>query len=119
VAGQDLAPPPPPPRLRLRPGSAAIVAAGAVCAALLLVALRTDSTRLRYQYADAVREEQARREDQQRLIVEVRHLRHPLRLEEIGRELGLASAGCVIDLDAPRPCPIAATPAVARPEARP
>jgi hypothetical protein len=104
--------------VRVGTGSTAIVAAGAVCAALLLVALRTDSTRLRYQYADAVREEQARREEQQRLIVEVRHLRHPLRLEEIGRELGLASAACVIDLDAPRPCP-PATPAGMATEARP
>jgi ferric-dicitrate binding protein FerR (iron transport regulator) len=123
VAGRDLAAPPAPPhRRRVRPASAAIVATGAVCAALLLVVLRTDATRLRYQHAEAVRREQSLRDQQQRLTVEVRHLRHPLRLEEIGRELGLESATCLIDLAAPRPCPlpaaVAASPA-AGPDQRP
>jgi hypothetical protein len=110
VAGRDLATPAPPRRRRARPASAAIVALGAVCAALLLVALRTDATRLRYQLASVVRQEQALRDQQQRLTVEVRHLRHPMRLEEIGRELGLGSATCVIELAAPRRCPIASAP---------
>jgi hypothetical protein len=92
-------------RVQLRPGAGAVVAAGAVCAALLLVALRMDSIRLRYRLADAVRAEQEALDQQRRLTVDVRHLRHPLRLEALGRELGLAPAGCMIDLAAPRPCP--------------
>jgi hypothetical protein len=76
--------------VRVRTTSAGVIAAGAVCAALLLVVLRIDSIRLRYQLADAVRSEQARLDEQRRLVVELRRLRHPLRLEELGRELGLA-----------------------------
>jgi len=75
-----------------------VVAAGAVCAALLLVALRVDSIRQRYRLADAVRNEQALLEQQRRLMVDVRRLRHPLRLAELGRELGLGRAERVIAL---------------------
>jgi len=97
-----------PPRRRLpgiRPAALGVVAAGAVCAALLLVALRMDSVRLRYALADAVRAEQELLDEQRSLTVEVRQLRDPRRLEGLGRELGLAPAGCTIDLDHPRPCP--------------
>jgi cell division protein FtsL len=90
VAGRDVPAPQARRRWRVRPAAAATVVGGAVCAALLLVALRADSIRLRYQLADAVRAEQALRDEQRRLVVELRRLRHPLRLEELGRELGLA-----------------------------
>src|SRR5690606_35919463 len=60
VTGLDLSTPAPPRRRFAWPRPAALgtVAAGAVCAALLLVALRMDSIRLRYALADAVRHEQ-------------------------------------------------------------
>lgn len=97
-----------PPRRRwpaIRPTSLAVVAAGAVCAALLLVALRMNSVGLRYELAEAVRGEQELLDQQRSLTVEVRQLRDPRRLESLGRELGLAPAGCMIDLGHPRPCP--------------
>jgi len=98
AAGRDLSRPADPPRRRVPPRQLAVVAAGAVCAALLLVALRVDSIRQRYRLADAVRSEQALLEQQRRLMVDVRRLRHPLRLAELGRELGLGRAERVIAL---------------------
>jgi hypothetical protein len=107
VAGRDVSTPAPPRRRFAWPRPAALgtVAAGAVCAALLLVALRMDSIRLRYALADAVRVEQELLDQQRRLTVQVRHLRDPRRLEALAGELGLAPAACLIDLDHPRPCP--------------
>lgn len=107
LTGRDLSPPAPPPRRFAwpRPAALGIVAAGAVCAALLLVSLRMDSIRLRYALAEAVRAEQELLDQQRRLTVQVRHLRDPRRLEALAAELGLAPAGCMIDLDHPRPCP--------------
>jgi hypothetical protein len=108
VTGLDLSAPPAP-RRRLawpRPASIGTVAAGAVCAALLLVSLRMDSIRLRYALADAVRAEQTLLDQQRRLTVQVRHLRDPRRLEALASELGLAPAACMVDLDQPRPCPV-------------
>lgn len=98
-----------PPRRRFawpRPAALGTVAAGAVCAALLLVSLRMDSIRLRYALADAVRVEQELLDQQRRLIVQVRHLRDPRRLEALAGEIGLAPAACLIDLDHPRACPV-------------
>lgn len=97
-----------PPRRRFawpRPAALGAIAAGAVCAALLLVSLRMDSIRLRYALADAVRAEQELLDQQRRLIVQVRHLRDPRRLEALAGELGLAPAACLIDLEHPRACP--------------
>jgi hypothetical protein len=107
VTGRDVSHSEPPKRRLpgIRPASLGVVAAGAVCAALLLVALRMDSVRLRYALADAVRAEQTLLDEQRSLTVEVRQLRDPRRLEGLGRELGLVPAGCTIDLDHPRPCP--------------
>ena len=107
VTGRDVSKAEPPRRWLpgIRPASLGVVAAGAVCAALLLVALRMDSVRLRYALADAVRAEQELLDEQRSLTVEVRQLRDPRRLEGIGRELGLAPADCTIDLNHPRPCP--------------
>jgi cell division protein FtsL len=107
VAGRDVSTPAPPGRRFAWPRPAALgtVAAGAVCAALLLVSLRMDSIRLRYALADAVRVEQELLDQQRRLTVQVRHLRDPRRLEAIAGELGLAPPACMIDLDHPRPCP--------------
>jgi hypothetical protein len=107
VAGRDVSTPAPPERRFAWPRPAALgtIAAGAVCAALLLVSLRMDSIRLRYALADAVRVEQELLDQQRRLTVQVRHLRDPRRLEALAGELGLAPARCLIDLDHPRPCP--------------
>ncbi len=107
VTGRDVSKSEPPRRILpgIRPTSLGIIAAGAVCAALLLVALRMDSVRLRYALAEAVRAEQGLLDEQRSLIVEVRQLRDPRRLEGLGRELGLAPAACIVDLDHPRPCP--------------
>jgi len=98
AAGHDLSRPADPPRRRVPPRQLAVVAAGAVCAALLLVVLRVDSIRQRYRLADALHSEQAMLEQQRRLMVDVRRLRHPLRLAELGRELGLGRAERVIAL---------------------
>ena len=107
VTGRDVSSSEPPRRILpgIRPAALSVVATGAVCAALLLVALRMDSVRLRYALADAVRAEQELLDEQRSLTVEVRQLRDPRRLEGLGRELGLAPAACTIDLDQPRPCP--------------
>jgi len=107
ITGRDVSAPAPAPRRFAWPRPAALgtVAAGAVCAALLLVSLRMDSIRLRYALADAVRVEQQLLDQQRRLTVQVRHLRDPRRLEALAGELGIAPASCVIDLDQPRPCP--------------
>lgn len=107
LTGRDVSAPPPAHR-RLawpRPAALGAIAAGAVCAALLLVSLRMDSIRLRYALADAVRAEQELLDQQRRLIVQVRHLRDPRRLEALAGELGLAPAACLVDLDHPRACP--------------
>jgi hypothetical protein len=64
-------------------------AAGALGAALLLVQLRTESIDLRYRLARALQTEQDLLEERRRLIVERRQQRHPLRLAELGAELGL------------------------------
>jgi len=99
TAGRDLSQPDPRPgERRPRSRQIAVVLAGAVCAALLLVVLRVDSIRQRYRLADAVRAEQALLEQQARLRVDVRRLRHPLRLAELGRELGLGRAEHLIAL---------------------
>jgi hypothetical protein len=107
VTGRDVSSPAPPRRRFVWPRPAALgtVAAGAVCAALLLVSLRMDSIRLRYALADAVRVEQELLDQQRRLTVQVRHLRDPRRLEAIAGELGLAQPTCMVDLDHPRACP--------------
>lgn len=107
VTGRDVSVPTPSPRRFAWPRPAALgtLAAGAVCAALLLVSLRMDSIRLRYALADAVRLEQQQLDQQRRLTVQVRHLRDPRRLEALAGELGIAPATCLIDLDRPRPCP--------------
>jgi len=99
TAGRDVSAQPERPR-RIPARQVAVVVAGAVCAALLLVVLRIDSIRLRYRLADAMRAEQQLQEQQRRLIVDVRRLRHPLRLAELGRELGLARPERVFELGA-------------------
>jgi hypothetical protein len=99
TAGRDLSQPPERSQRVPRVRQVAVVVAGAVCAALLLVVLRVDSIRQRYRLADAVRTEHTLLEQQRRLSVDVRRLRHPLRLAELGRELGLGRAERVIALD--------------------
>jgi len=87
-------------RRRVAARQVAVVLGGAVCAALLLVVLRIDSIRLRYRLADALRAEQQLQEQQSKLVVDVRRLRHPLRLAELGRGLGLVRPERVIELAA-------------------
>lgn len=65
-------------------------AAGGLLAALLLVQLRTESIDLRYRLARSLQTEQRLLEEQRRAIVELRQLRHPVRLAELGTSLGLA-----------------------------
>jgi hypothetical protein len=65
-------------------------AAGGLLAALMLVQLRTESIDLRYRLARSLKSEQSLLEEQRRLVVDLRRLRHPTRLAEIGTALGLA-----------------------------
>jgi hypothetical protein len=73
-------------------------AAGGIGAALVLVQLRTESIGLRYQLARALQTEQQLLEQQRQLTVELRRLRHPVRLTELGRSLGLERPEHVIEL---------------------
>jgi hypothetical protein len=75
---------------RARRGFWLACAAGALGAALVLVQLRTESIDLRYRLARALQTEQDLLEEQRRLIVERRQLRHPVKLAELGAKLGLA-----------------------------
>lgn len=77
-------------RRRLLRGGGLATVAGLLVAALVLVQLRTESIDLRYRLARALQSEQQLLEQQRRLIVELRQLRHPLRLAALGTELGLA-----------------------------
>ncbi|RIL06741.1 MAG: hypothetical protein DCC71_05565 [Proteobacteria bacterium] len=65
-------------------------AAAALLIALVFVQLRTESIDLRYRLAQALQTEQQLLEEQRRAIVELRRLRHPVRLAELGAQLGLA-----------------------------
>ena len=74
-------------------------AAGGLLAALLLVQLRTESIDLRYRLARSLQSEQRLLEEQRRLIVELRQLRHPVRLTQLGTSLGLARPEAIRDLE--------------------
>jgi hypothetical protein len=76
-------------------------AGGGLVAALLLVQLRTESIDLRYRLARSLQSEQRLLEEQRRLIVELRQLRHPVRLSQLGASLGLARPEAIREL-APR-----------------
>jgi len=90
------------PRVRRGPSRSAWIAcaAGGLLAALLLVQLRTESIDLRYRLARSLQSEQRLLEEQRRLIVELRQLRHPVRLTQLGGTLGLARPQQVIELPA-------------------
>jgi hypothetical protein len=77
------------------------IAAGGFGAALVLVQLRTESIDLRYRLGRAQQSEQQLLEQQRRLTVEQRQLRHPVRLAELGRSLGLARPATVRELTPP------------------
>jgi len=66
------------------------IVGGGLGAALVLVQLRTESIDLRYRLARSLQSEQQLLEDQRRLTVEQRQLRHPVRLAGLGESLGLA-----------------------------
>ena len=58
------------------------IVGGGLGAALVLVQLRTESIDLRYRLARSLQTEQQLLEEQRRLTVELRQLRHPVRLAE-------------------------------------
>jgi hypothetical protein len=66
------------------------IVGGGLGAALVLVQLRTESIDLRYRLARSLQSEQQLLEDQRRLTVALRQLRHPVRLAGLGESLGLA-----------------------------
>jgi hypothetical protein len=65
------------------------------------VQLRTESIDLRYRLARSLQTEQRLLEEQRRLIVELRRMRHPVRLAELGTALGLARPVELVELAAP------------------
>lgn len=73
-------------------------AGGGLLAALLLVQLRTESIDLRYRLGRSLHTEQRLLEEQRRLIVELRRMRHPARLAQIGTSLGLARPVELVEL---------------------
>jgi hypothetical protein len=102
TTGQDLSAPEPRRERRSFPRSAWLaLAAGGLGAALVLVQLRTESIDLRYRLGRAQQSEQQLLERQRRFTVEQRQLRHPVRLAELGRSLGLARPESVRELAAP------------------
>lgn len=111
ATGQDLLAPEPRRERRSFPRSAWIaIAAGSLTAALVLVQLRTESIDLRYRHASALQSEQQLLEQQRRLTVEQRQLRHPVRLAELGRSLGLARPEWVRELGQPPSAPAGGSP---------
>jgi len=77
-------------RRSLSRGAWLAIVGGGLGAALVLVQLRTESIDLRYRLARSLQSEQQLLEDQRRLTVELRQLRHPVRLAGLGETLGLA-----------------------------
>jgi hypothetical protein len=77
-------------RRSLSRGAWLAIVGGGLGAALVLVQLRTESIDLRYRLARSLQSEQQLLEDQRRLTVELRQLRHPVRLAGLGASLGLA-----------------------------
>jgi hypothetical protein len=101
ATGRDLsAAPAPRERRAVSRGVWLACAAGGLVAALLLVQLRTESIDLRYRLARSLQSEQRLLEEQRRLIVELRQLRHPVRLAQLGASLGLARPREVRELPA-------------------
>lgn len=101
ATGRDLsAPEPVRERRRVSRGVWFAGAGAGLLIALVFVQLRTESIDLRYRLANALQTEQQLLEDQRRAIVELRRLRHPLRLAEIGTQLGLARPTAVRELPA-------------------
>lgn len=102
ATGQDLlAPEPRRERRSFSRNAWLAIAAGGFGAALVLVQLRTESIDLRYRLGRAQQSEQQLLERQRRFTVEQRQLRHPVRLAELGRSLGLARPELVRELAAP------------------
>jgi hypothetical protein len=102
ATGQDLSAPEPRRERRSVPrGAWVAIAAGGLAAALVLVQLRTESIDLRYRLASSMQSEQLLLEEQRRLTVEQQQLRHPVRLADLGRSLGLARPEWVSELAQP------------------
>ncbi len=86
-------------RVDERPVWAAFVA-GLIGGALLLVVLRVDIIRMRYQLAQALETEAELRGQIRESVVAERRLRHPARLAEIASELGFDRPSVVVEIDA-------------------
>lgn len=61
---------------------------GLLLCAIGLAHLRVETLRLRYQRAEALRAEEALRDEERRLSLELRQLRDPVRLEAAAARLG-------------------------------
>ena len=84
-----------------RPALAALLI-GLLLAGLAVAALRIDMLRVRYALNAANNQEQALEEERAELVVRLRELRHPERLAEEARRLGLRRPDRVIQLSVPR-----------------
>ncbi len=85
-------------RVRVPRALALAVILGAAAAALVLVFFRMDSIHLRYRLGEALQLERELLEEQRALTLEVRRLRDPRRLAELGPSLGLARPARVVTL---------------------
>ncbi|UCE87056.1 MAG: hypothetical protein JSU66_04795 [Deltaproteobacteria bacterium] len=79
-------------------GTLVSVALGGLIAALLLAAVRTEIQRLRYERAEILRETDALGDELDAVVVQMRTLRHPMRLSRLARERGFARPRTVIQL---------------------
>ncbi len=83
-----------------RPALAALLV-GFLLAGLALAALRIDMLRVRYALSAVNDQEQKLEEERAELVVQLRELRHPERLAEAARRMGLRRPDRVIQLSAP------------------
>jgi hypothetical protein len=100
LIGMDMAPGHKNNRNRLK---IAAIAAGVVLAALAVVGMRNDLTRMRYAAAEALRVEQALRGEKLAITVEKRILRDPQLLARRAKEFGFVHPERVIDLSGALP----------------
>jgi hypothetical protein len=77
-----------------------LATAGFLLAGLAVAALRIDLIRVSYGLADAVREEQALKEEKRQALARMRTLRDPLRLSHLAADRGLARPERIVDLPA-------------------
>jgi cell division protein FtsB len=88
-------------RLTARRPALAALLVGFLLAGLAMAALRIDMLRVRYALNAANNQEEELEEERAALVVQLRELRHPERLAEQARRLGLGRPDRVIQLAAP------------------